>query len=151
MSVRDQDQRTIDDSSLVRLVFFDQKGQPTNTYYCRPTFDDGIMALRIAKKLQRIDSTNLFEMLGRDVPPRGFIAKWRYFFRKEQGTAVDPIFHELETFVVNAFKNQFTRKQLAQGVNMQEMIEVISDIASKQRLHAPGLARPNGRPGQKNR
>lgn len=149
MDVRDQDQRTVDDAGLVKLTFYDQKGQPKEAYCCRPTFDDGIQALRLAKKLQRLDSDNVLEMIGRDVIPSGFFAKVRYFFRKDQGTAIDPIFHEIETFVVGAFHGQFTRKQLAAGVNFQEMIEVITDISAKQRLKSPGLARPNGRPGQR--
>lgn len=150
MDVRDQDQkRTVDDSRLVSLVFYDQKGQPVETYFCRPTFDDGIRALRLAKRLQRVTSEDVLDMLGRDVVPKGFFAKWRYFFRKDQGTAVDPIFHEIESFVVSAFKGQFSRKQLAAGVNFQEMIEVVTEIAQKQQFKSPGLARPNGHPARR--
>lgn len=150
MSVRDQDQRTVDDSKLVMLVLYNQKGEPVGDYFCRPTFDDGIMALRLAKRLQSVDTDDVLSMLT-DRVPSGFFAKVRYFFRKDQGTSVDPIFHEIESFVVKVFKNQFTRKQLAQGVSTSEMIEVIQAIAEKQRLKVPGLARPNGRPGQRSR
>lgn len=149
MSVRDQDQRTVDDSKLVSLTLYDQKGAAVETYYCRPTFDDGVRALRLAKRLQNISAEDILSMIGKDRIPSGFFAKVRYFFRKEQGTAVDPVFHEIESFVVDAFHGQFTRKQLAQGVSMDEMCQVIIDISEKQKMKTPGLAHPNGTAGRR--
>lgn len=147
--MRDPEKRSIDDSKLVTLTLYTQKGEPVETYYCRPTFDDGIMALRLAKRLQNIDTDDIYAMID-DRVPVGFFAKLRYFFRKDQGTALDPIFHELETFVVKVFRNQFTRKQLAHGVTTTEMIEVIMAIAAKQQLKTSGLARPkNVKTGQR--
>lgn len=147
MDVRDP--RTVDDSKLVSLTLYNQKGEATGTYYCRPTFDDGIQALRLAKRLQSVDTDDLLSMIGHDRIPSGFFAKLRYFFRKDQGTHTDPVFHEIETFVVNAFHGQFTRKELAQGIAMDEMVDVITQIAEKQRMKSPGLARPNGTAGRR--
>ena len=147
MDVRDTNQRTIDDAKLVRLVFYAQDGQPKKEYFCRPTWDDGRQALRLARRLQFVDTDDVLAMLDR--PPNGFVAKLKFFFRKDQETATSPVFHELETFVVRAFKNQFSRKELANSVNFQEMIDVVMEIQEKQQLKRSGLARPNVKAGRK--